>query len=226
MNISIILQFLKELAANNNRDWFNSNRERYEAARAEFEKLLTALITRISAFDDSIRHLQATDCTYRIYRDTRFSQDKTPYKTHMGGYINAKGKKSFHCGYYVHLEPGNCMLAGGSYCLPSPLLKAIRQAVYDNMDEYRSIVEAPAFSQYFPIVGEDFLKTAPKGFKRNYPYLKYLQCKDYTVACRRPDDFFLTPSFVDQAEAVFRQMKRFSDFINYTIDDFEQIIRT
>lgn len=221
MNVSIIFQFLKELAANNNREWFNSHREQYEAARGEFEELLTALIARISAFDESIRHVRATDCTYRIYRDTRFSQDKTPYKTHLGGYINAKGKKSFHCGYYVHLEPGGSMLAGGSYCLPSPLLRAIRQAVYDNMDEYRSIVEDPAFSRYFPVVGEEFLKTAPKGFPRDYPYLKYLQCKDYTVFCRRPDEFFQQPSFLDEAEAAFRQMKRFSDFINYTIDDFE-----
>lgn len=221
MNVSIIFQFLNELAANNNRDWFNEHRELYETAREEFENLLTALIARISAFDESIRHVRATDCTYRIYRDTRFSQDKTPYKTHLGGYINAKGKKSFHCGYYVHLEPGSSMLAGGSYCLPSPLLRSIRQAVYDNIEEYRSIVEDPAFSQYFPRVGEEFLKTAPKGFPRDYPYLKYLQCKDYTVACQRPDEFFLRPSFLDDAETIFRQMKRFSDFINFTIDDFE-----
>ena len=221
MNISIILQFLKELAANNNRDWFNSNRERYEAARAEFEKLLTALITRISAFDDSIRHLQATDCTYRIYRDTRFSQDKTPYKTHMGGYINAKGKKSFHCGYYVHLEPGNCMLAGGSWCMPTQILKAVRQSIWDNLDEYRDIVEDPDFKRYFPVIGMERLKTAPKGFSKDSPYIDYVKPKDFTVTYNIPDSFYQDISFLDHIEEVFRQLKRFADFTNYIIDEME-----
>ena len=90
MNIPVIFQFLKELSANNNREWFNSHRELYEFARSEFENLLTIIISRISLFDESIRGIEAKDCTYRIYRDIRFSEDKTPYKTHLGGYINAK----------------------------------------------------------------------------------------------------------------------------------------
>ena len=183
--------------------------------------MLTVIISRISLFDESIRGIEAKDCTYRIYRDTRFSEDKTPYKNHFGGYINAKGKKSDHCGYYIHLQPGNCLLAGGSYCPPPPLLKALRQAVYDNIDEFRGIVEDPVFKQYFPVVGENFLKTAPKGFPKEYPYLKYLQCKEYTVACSQPDSFFLAPDFLDRTDDIFKQMKRFSDFVNYTIDDFE-----
>ena len=145
---------------------------------------------RISLFDESIRGVQVKDCTYRIYRDTRFSQDKTPYKTHLGGYINARGKKSDHCGYYVHIEPGNCLLAGGSYCLPPKTLKAVRQAVYDNIDEFRGIVENPDFKQYFPVIGEDFLKTAPKGFPKDFEYVQYLKCKEYTCYCNQPDSFF------------------------------------
>ena len=165
MNIPVIFQFLKELSANNNREWFNSHREQYEVARSEFENLLTVIISRISLFDESIRGIEAKDCTYRIYRDTRFSEDKTPYKTHLRGYINAKGKKSDHCGYYVHLEPGNCLLAGGSYCPPPPLLRALRQAVHDNIDEFRSIVEDPAFKQYFPVIGEKTKTALLKEFK-------------------------------------------------------------
>lgn len=92
MNIPVIFQFLKEVSANNNREWFNAHKDLYEEARGEFENLLSAIITRISLFDESIRGVQVKDCTYRIYRDTRFSQDKTPYKTHLGGYINARGK--------------------------------------------------------------------------------------------------------------------------------------
>lgn len=221
MDIALIFRFLKELAIHNNREWFNAHRERYEAARDEFEKLIGAVITRISLFDESIRGIQPKDCTFRIYRDIRFSEDKTPYKTHFGGYINAYGKKSYHCGYYLHLQPGNCLLAGGSYCLPPALLKALRQAVYDNMDEFRSIVEDPVFHRYFPVVGENFLKTAPKGFPKEYPYLKYLQCKEYTVCCNLADEVFLAPDFLDQCETIFKQMKRFADFTNYTIDEFE-----
>lgn len=222
MNTPALFAFLKALAANNRREWFNDHKEEYEAARTEFEALLQQVITRIATFDDSVRGIEPRQCTYRIYRDTRFTQDKTPYKTHFGGYINAKGKKSDHCGYYIHIEPGNCQLAGGSYCPPPPLLKALRQAVYDNMDEYRSIVEDPAFSRYFPVVGENFLKGAPKGFPKDYPYLRYLQCKEYTVYHSVPDEFFLAPSFLDETEQVFRQLKRFSDFVNYTIDEFDE----
>lgn len=83
MNIPVIFQFLKELSANNNREWFNAHREQYENARNEFENLLTVIISRISLFDESIRGIEARDCTYRIYRDTRFSEDKTPYKNHF-----------------------------------------------------------------------------------------------------------------------------------------------
>lgn len=221
MNTSIIFRFLKELSENNNREWFNEHRQMYTEVQAEFQKLLTVIIDRISLFDESIRGIAAGDCTYRIYRDTRFSSDKTPYKTHIGGYINAKGKKSDHCGYYVHLEPGNCMLAGGSLCLPSNVLKAVRQSIYDNIEEYRSIVEDPAFKIFYPVVGENFLKTAPKGFPKDFKYIDYLKCKEFVCSYQVPDDFFMAPDLLDRTEEAFRQFKRFSDFLNYTIDDFE-----
>lgn len=221
MNISVIFQFLKDLSANNNREWFNEHKEDYLTAQKEFEKLLMVIIERISLFDSSVKGIQAKDCTYRIYRDTRFSSDKTPYKNHFGGYINSKGKKSEHSGYYVHLQLGNCMLAGGSLCPPANILKALRQAVYDNIEEYISIVEDPAFKQYFPVVGENWLKTAPKGFPKDFEYLNYLKCKEYTCTCIVPDEFFLAGDVLDRTSDVFLQLKRFNDFVNYTIDDFE-----
>ena len=207
MNIPEILDFLKRLAANNNRPWFQEHKTEYQHVQQNFEELLSAVIARIAVFDDSVSHVQPTDCTYRIYRDIRFSSDKSPYKTHIGGYINAKGKKSNHCGYYIHLEPDNCMLAGGSWCMPSDMLKAVRQSVYDNIDEFRAIVEDPAFKAYFPIIGEEHLKTMPKGFPKDFPYPQYIQCKDYI--------------FLDRIADVFKQLKRFADFTNFTIDDFE-----
>lgn len=221
MNIPIIFQFLKNLSANNNREWFNEHKEEYKRAHLEFEILVTAVIDRIATFDESIKGIQAKDCIYRIYRDTRFSQDKTPYKTHFGAYINAKGKKSGHCGYYVHLENGNSMLAGGSFCLDSTVLKAVRQSIYDNIDEYRGIVEDPEFKQYFPVIGESHLKTAPQGFPKDFKYIDYLKCKDYTCSYYTPDKVFLAPDFLDTLEKVFSQLKRFADFTNFTIDDYE-----
>lgn len=221
MNIPIIFQFLKDLSANNNREWFNEHKEDYKRAQLEFEILVTAIIERIATFDESVKGIQAKDCTYRIYRDTRFSLDKTPYKIHFGAYINAKGKKSDHCGYYVHLENGNCMLAGGSLCMDSNILKAVRQSVYDNIDEFRGIVEDTEFRQYFPVIGESHLKTAPKGFPKDFKYMDYLKCKEYTCTHYVSDEVFLAPDFLDTMEKVFRQLKRFADFTNFTIDDYE-----
>ena len=221
MNIPIIFQFLKELSLNNNREWFNDHKDDYLKAQTEFENLLTAIIQRISLFDDEIVGIQAKDCTYRIYRDVRFSQDKSPYKLHFGGYINGKGKKSEHCGYYVHLQLGYCLLAGGSLCHPPDILKALRQSVYDNIDEYRSIVEDPAFKKYFPVIGENFLKTAPKGFPKDFKYIDYLKPKEFICSYQVPDEFFLDEKMLDNVSDVFKQLKRFSDFTNYTIDEFE-----
>ena len=221
MNIPVIFQFLKELSLNNNREWFNEHKDDYLKAQTEFENLLTAIIQRISLFDDEIVGIQAKDCTYRIYRDVRFSQDKSPYKLHFGGYINGKGKKSEHCGYYVHLQLGYCMLAGGSLCPPPNILKALRQSVYDNIDEYRSIVEDPAFNKYFPVIGENFLKTAPKGFPKDFKYIDYLKPKEFICSYQVPDEFFLDEKMLDNVADAFKQLKRFSDFTNYTIDEFE-----
>lgn len=221
MNIPIIFQFLKELSLNNNREWFNDHKDDYLKAQTEFENLLTAIIQRISLFDDEIVGIQAKDCTYRIYRDVRFSQDKSPYKLHFGGYINGKGKKSEHCGYYVHLQLGYCLLAGGSLCPPPDILKALRQSVYDNIDEYRSIVEDPAFKKYFPVIGENFLKTAPKGFPKDFKYIDYLKPKEFICSYQVPDEFFLDEKMLDNVADAFKQLKRFSDFTNYTIDEFE-----
>jgi uncharacterized protein (TIGR02453 family) len=221
MNSNHINHFLRELAANNNRQWFGEHKAEYEAIRDEFEAFLAAAIGRISLFDDSIRSVQPKDCTYRIYRDTRFSPDKTPYKTHIGGYINGRGKKSFHGGYYIHLEPGNSMLAGGSICLPTPVIRAVRQSIYDNIDEYISIVEAPAFKKIFPVVGDNCMKMAPKGFPKDFEHIDYLKCREFTCYCPVADDFWESPAALERLEEVFRQLKPYTDFINYAIDEIE-----
>lgn len=220
-NIDFILDFLKDIAIHNNREWFNTNRERYDKARQMFEEIVQQVILRIAGFDKTVIHLQVKDCTYRFYRDTRFSEDKSPYKRHLGAYINAHGKKSFHSGYYFHLEPGNCLLAGGAWCLPPPILKAVRESIVEETDTFRQIVEEKEFKTYFPIIGENHLKTLPKGFPKDYPYPDYLRPKDYSVCHNVNDDFFRQADWLEQTEKVFRKMKPFNDFINDTIDNLE-----
>lgn len=221
MEIAGILDFLKRLSKNNNREWFHEHKPEYQEVQKTFEELLSVVIMRIALFDETIAHVQPKDCTFRIYRDIRFSSDKSPFKTYISGYINAHGKKSYHCGYYLHLEPGNCMLAGGGWCMLPGMLKAVRQSVYDNIDEFRSIVEDPDFKKYFPIIGESHLKTLPRNFPKDFLYPQYLKCKDYSVAYHIQDSFYDNPNFMDEIAVAFRQLKRFADFINYTIDDFE-----
>ena len=131
-----ILKFLRQVMANNNREWFQEHKKEYEAVRAEFERGVQQAIERIMTFDPEIAHVQVKDCTYRFYRDTRFSADKSPYKNHLGGYINAKSKKALRGGYYMHLEPDHCLLAVGNYWLPTNILTSCRNEMMGNTDEW------------------------------------------------------------------------------------------
>lgn len=217
--VDLIFGFLKDIAVHNNREWFYEHRERYDEVRTIFEDLVQQVIFRIGLFDESVHHLQPKDCTYRFNRDTRFSQDKSPYKLHLGAYINACGKKSLHSGYYFQIQPGACLIAGGAWCLPSPVLNAVRRSVVDQIDEFRMIVEAPDFKAAFPVIGESHLKTLPKGFSKGFPFPEYIRPKDYSVSHHVADDFFRQENWLDRTEALFKLMKPYNDFINYTIDE-------
>lgn len=225
-----ILSFLSRLRQHNDRDWFHAHKEEYNNVRHKVLTLTDALIHSIGAIDPDALSLTPADCTYRIYRDTRFSHDKTPYKTHIGIFINPpEGKKSLRCGYYLHLEPQHTFVAAGTIQLPTPLIKAIRQSIFDNIDEYLAIIESPEFRRYFPEVGENLLKTAPKGFPKDWPYIQYLRPRDfvasgafYSSSLNRYD--LSSPDAAMQLAQklmpAMSQAKRFNDFINYAIDEF------
>ena len=144
-----IIKFLRQVMANNNREWFQHHKNEYEIIRAEFERGVQQAIERITTFDPDIAYVQVKDCTYRFYRDTRFSNDKSPYKNHLGAYINAKGKKALRGGYYLHLEPNHCLLAVGNYWLPTNILTSCRNEMMANTDEWLQCVESAAFQKYF-----------------------------------------------------------------------------
>jgi len=221
MKADRIFKFLKALAAHNNREWFKAHKAEYDAVmKEEIEPLLPILIARISMFEPEVMHLEPKDCLYRIYRDIRFSKDKSPYKTHIGLFVNAKGRQSLRCGYYLHFEPGQCMIAGGGWCPTSDMLRGIRHSIFDNIDEFRAMVEEPTFKQFFPTIGMERLKTAPKGFPKDWPYMDYLKPKDYIVCRKVPDDFFQQPDFIDQIALTFETMKPYHDFLNETIEKF------
>ena len=215
-----ILQYLADIKVNNNKEWFQANKDRFDQIHAAFEKIVERMIVSIASFDPEVAMVPVKSTLYRFYRDTRFSLDKSPYKRHLGSYINPKGKKSPHGGYYLHFEPGNCLIGGGAYCLESPILKAVRETVMNDIDRYREIVESPTFHALFPVIGDDHLKTMPVGFPRDFAFPQYLRPKNFSVLHRVPDDFFFQEDWVEKASAYFKIMKPFLDFVNEPIDDY------
>lgn len=215
-----LYSFLRDLKRNNNREWFNANKDRYIKAKTTAESFTQQLINAISAIEPEAAHLTPADCTYRIYRDTRFSPDKTPYKTHIGIFICPGGnKKSCRCGYYIHLEPGSSFIGGGCWCPPAPLLKEIRQSIYDNIDEYLEIVNNPEFKECYKEVGSNPLKTAPKGFPKDWEYIDLLKPRDYTVMAAVPDSLMKSPDAVNSIMSYVEAQQPFNDFINYIFEE-------
>jgi uncharacterized protein (TIGR02453 family) len=221
MDIDNILRFLSELKVNNNREWFAANKEWYDQVRTGFEKMSKELITQISSFDEAIKHVEVKECIFRIYRDTRFSKDKTPYKTHFGIYIaSAGGRKSQHAGYYLHLDPTGCFISTGVWCPDPAILKALRQSVYDNIDELNEIRSNPKFSQYFnDFFEEDKLKTVPRGFPKDFPDAELLKLKHYLVDYQLDQNILHDPDFVVKVSNIAKCAYPFNRFLNYTVDE-------
>ena len=217
--MSGLVDFLASLREHNNREWFQNNKSSYDTLRARFVDDVERLIALLSQHDDQLRGLQAKDCIYRIYRDIRFSSDKTPYKTYFSAYMARGGRKSVRAGYYLHIEPGNIALSGGIWCPEPRLIKALRQAIYDNIDEWKSIVEAPVFKQHYAQFVGETLKIVPRGFPREGEHSEWLKRKDYTVWSVQPDAFITEPDWVEQAAEKLLLIKPMNDFLNYTVDE-------
>ncbi|MCR5180406.1 MAG: DUF2461 domain-containing protein [Bacteroidaceae bacterium] len=216
-----IYTFLRQIAQHNDRDFFHAHQPEYKAARKAFEDITQELILRISQFDSSVAYQSPKNCIFRFARDIRFSNDKSPYKRHFGTFICSHGRKSYRGGYYLHLEPGNTMVAGGSWCPPAPLLKHIRETIVEDIDHFRDIVEEPRFKELFPVVGEEPVKTMPKGFPKDFAYPEYLKPRLYTIYHPLPDDFLDHPVAMDQLEDLFRTMFPFNHFLNDIFNDYE-----
>lgn len=218
--LPLIMDFLKDLALHNERPWFQENKVRYEEAKKAFEELTNDLIVRIGAFDDSVKNLSPNDCVYRIYRDVRFSHDKSPYKKHFGCFINSRGKNSLHGGYYFHLQPNESMLGGGCWWLPTKILNVVRQTIVDQEQIFTEIVEEPVFKNLYPKLTYDPLKTIPRGMPKDFNHPEYIKCRNYCVGTNLEDSFFEEKNWMDEMIKRFKLMKPFVDFINDTVDDY------
>ncbi|MBP6355765.1 MAG: DUF2461 domain-containing protein, partial [Paludibacter sp.] len=216
-----IINFLKELNENNNREWFAQNKSRYEKVKSKFEEISRLLISEISIFDNDIKNVDVKDCVFRIYRDIRFSTDKTPYKTHFGVYIaSAGGRKSQRGGYYLHLDPAGSFIAVGVWCPPPNILKALRQSVCDNIDELNEIRNETGFNTYFKtFFEEDKLKNVPAGFPRDFPDAELLKLKHYMVDHKLNDDILNAPNLVSRLGEIARAGYPLNKFLNYTVDE-------
>ena len=212
-----IIKFLTTLKENNNRDWFNKNKKWYQRSREEFEVYVNCLISEIQIFDVDIRFLAAKDCIFRIYRDVRFSKDKSPYKTNFGAFIVKDGRKSGNAGYYLHIEPGSSFLGGGIYMPTAETLRVVRKEIFENIEEFKFIINHKEFKYYFRKISGEKLKTFPRGFPGDFPEIELLKYKSYTVIKSVPDGFIQSKKLTEEITRVFKAMYPFNRFINMAI---------
>ncbi len=218
------LEFLDDLRQNNYRAWFHEHHDRYELARNNVLSVTEELFREINKFDKKMGFPDAKSCLFRIARDTRFSRDKEPYKTHFGVVLSPVGKT---CGsracYYVNIDPYDFYFSCGIY-MPGPVvLSSIRRAIHDRWDEFQSILSKKIFREEIgDLCREDkVLKRVPAGFDKNSPASEYLKLTSYYVYTQRSPELLCQESFVPEAGRLFRIMRPFYDFLNQAIGDLK-----
>jgi uncharacterized protein (TIGR02453 family) len=215
-----IFKYLSGLESNNNREWYRANKQQYQEASAEFESLIQELLFSIGKVDEALSRLNPGDLVFRLARDTRFSNDKTPYTPAFRACMAAGGKQPVPVGYYISIAPGKSFLGGG---LNSARLKdataMIRDHIAGHGDEWASIITEKDFSRYFSVQGEA-LKKVPRGYDEAHPQARHLKNKSWYVQYPIPDDRVKAADFVEQAAGVFLRMKPFNDFLNTALKAF------
>lgn len=214
------LKFLKEIKQNNSKDWFDVHKNEYLFAKEEYATLVDSIIKGIRVFDKKISaDLKGKDCLFRIYKDVRFSKDKTPYKTNFGASINPGGKKSLVAGYYLHIEPGASFLAGGMYMPEPTMLQAIRQEIDYNPNPLLKIFKSASFKNYFKgLSDEGKLKTTPKGFDKDHPQIDLLRNKHFIVVYNLSDKQILDAKVSKLITDGFKAMHPFLEYLRKATD--------
>lgn len=214
-----ILTFLQQLELNNNRDWFNAHKGEYQSARIVFEQVLEQVILKLGAVDPRIKGMKASESIFRIYRDTRFATDKTPYKNNFGAHLSKGGKNSGEPGYYFHIQPGESFLSGGIYMPSSDKLKVIRKEIFLFPEDFTALIEEPSFKKNFTFFQDDKLKRPPLGFPADFPLIDYLKYKHYCPWLPLPDEWLSFPDLSTRIVDQYRLMKPFNDFIYRALED-------
>lgn len=219
-----VLSFLRELEQNNNKEWFDGHRKQYVKAKDVFNSFVGKLIEGIAAFDSSVKGLGVNDCTYRIFRDMRFSKDKLPYKTHFGAFVARGGKKSGYSGYYFHIGTGsgdtypcNHLLASGNYFTEPRVLKILREDIELGGGDFDDIIRNQVDKRMI-LDSEPALKKVPAGFPSDSPYAEYLKLKNFCLSCGFDDELLLSPDMPETVLEIFRSTKPFIDYVNRAIE--------
>ena len=211
-----LFAFLRKLSKNNNREWFKEHKAEYDELRALWLADLQRMIDCMAQWEPGLARFSASQSAYRIYRDTRFSQDKTPFKVYFSASMSAYGRHAERACYYLHMDirPGETGLYAGIWHPESAVLKKLRHAVVDNIEEFEEVsaVEGAEWCG-------DRLKTAPQGWAKDHPNLEYLRMKDYGKAVMLDEKFFNDPSWPEKAAEIYHRMKPFVDFLNYSIEE-------
>ena len=208
------LHFLKNLSKNNNREWFTENKDQYIAAQQNVLNMVENLIEKIGAFDEEIMKIDAKKSLYRIYRDVRFSKDKSPYKTNFGAGLGM-GKGNKISGYYLHIEPGKSFLAGGVYQPEPSVLKEIRKEISMNAKEFQEILQQDDFRNNFRGLSvEGKLQRVPNGFDKDDPMAEFLKLKNLIVVHPISDDALMEENATNNMAKIFQSMKPLNDFLS------------
>lgn len=222
-----VYDFLSRLSENNNREWFAAHKDEYIAVQSYFNTFVEELIGEIATWDPEIHpdQLQAKDCTYRIYRDTRFSKNKTPYKTHMGAFVCKGGKKSPYSGYYFHIEPvskdpeflGGNLLFVGLHCPESKIVKSIRDEISVNGDSFLHAIDK---AKGYAITNSDtdVLKRLPRGYENINPkWQELIKYKNFSINEVLDNEFIFAPNLAKRISAEFKKTHEFSNTLNMAV---------
>jgi uncharacterized protein (TIGR02453 family) len=210
-----ILDFLNKLSSNNNREWFNQNRNLYEASKEKFLLFVDVMLKQLQLIEPTFANTQAKDCVFRINRDIRFSKDKSPYKNHFSAAFGHGGRNSGRIDYYFQLQPGDSFLGAGMW-QPTPRnLTLFRQELDYNPDTLKSIIFSDKFTEAFPEAYGEKLKKVPKGYDINHPEKELLKRKELFYICRFDDIEIVSKNFENLLFAKMVILKPYIDYLNH-----------
>jgi uncharacterized protein (TIGR02453 family) len=215
MDFNTTFNFLKKLRRNNNREWFEKNKPTYLKIKEEFELFVADVLHEMIPVDETLAGLDPRKLTFRIYRDIRFSKDKTPYKTFLSAGLSAAGKGTGIPGYYFQIEPGNkSMMASGLYLPNADFLGKIRQEIDYSGDRFKALLSEKKFKKAFGELWDgDKLKTVPKGYQKDHPHIEYLRLRSFMATRTFADAEVESRNFLKQLVESMRVSRPLNDFL-------------